>query len=129
MEKLRSAVLNNYLSVRGGVTSPTDVGMYLAVVFEVVAAPAADEALAVHVLLRLPLEVSQLGEGVHDYTEDDVHQDCDEDDEERDVKQHPSRVVPEVLMLCRNQNVLKRNERYHLFPYSFMRLLLAGSGI
>ena len=64
-------------------------------VFEVVAAPAADEALAVHVFFSLPLEVSQFRKRVHDDTKDDVHQNRHEDYEERHVVQHPNGVVLE----------------------------------
>ena len=81
--------------------------MYLSVVFEVVAASAADETLAVHVFFSLPFEVSQLRESVHNDTEDDVHQNSHEYDEETHIVQIPDRVMLEVLVLLRNQNVLK----------------------
>ena len=77
--------------------------------FKVVAGPAAHEALAGHVILCLPLEVPQFREGVHDDTEDDVHQNSDEDDEEGDIIQVSHGIVLEVLVASWHSHVLQQN--------------------
>ena len=46
---------------------------------------AANEADIPIVIVRLTLLVSQLGKGIDDDTEDDVQQDCDHQEEERQV--------------------------------------------
>ena len=66
---------------------------------EVVAVSAADEAGGAHVFVDLPLAVAQLGEGVHDDTEDDVEADGGDDDEEGEVKDGLAQVVVEGLTI------------------------------
>ena len=53
--------------------------------FKVITIPRTDEAGVPHVTLGCPLEVSQLAEGVHNDTKDDVEADCGDEDEESDV--------------------------------------------
>ena len=53
--------------------------------FKVITIPRTNEAGIPHVTLGCPLEVSQLAEGVHDDTKDDVEADGGDEDEEGDV--------------------------------------------
>ena len=80
-------------------------------VLEVVAVSAADEAGGAHVFVDLPLAVAQLGEGVHDDTEDDVQADRGDDDEEGQVEDGLPQMEVERLIVGDLQELSQHKQR------------------
>ena len=69
--------------------------------FENLPVQVADEAFVFDILISCGFQVTQLGKGVDDNTEDDVQQNCDHDQEETKIV-HTSEIEPlEIGVSCR----------------------------